>query len=142
MVVGLLARGLDGCRKIKPMEATEKLKIYNKMLKVMFFITFITCVPPVAYYGWARANGSLPSEAEWQKIGGNHGPWWGEPQEIFMYLPGFAMLAYPTTTILFTIAMMLEMKGQRIVTFAKGVASAIIIFVVGYRLFFIFWTVD
>ena len=33
---------------------------------------------PFVLYWWARAGGSLRSEAEWLELGSNHGPWrWG-----------------------------------------------------------------
>lgn len=48
----------------------------DRRLRAAFIAWFVAAlVVPLAVVGVARVAGALPSQAEWAKSGGNHGPW-------------------------------------------------------------------
>ena len=125
------------------MDENEQVQASCQVLKVMFFITLFICIPPLVIYGWARFTGALPSEAEWIHRGGNHGPWWDQPQGIIIGLAWLVIITLPFITFLISIALSLSIEKQRLLTLAKGVALAIFQFAIGWFLFLpMLWAVD
>jgi len=125
------------------MPENEQARYFNRIFKWLFFITFVVCLPSIAMYFYARLTGSLPSEAAWNKRGGNHGPWWGEPQGTLIEYSLLAMLLLPCITFMFALATSLEMKLRKLKACNQLFALASFQFLVGFVVFFlIFWTVD
>lgn len=126
------------------MEQVEKLAWFHKVRRFLFLVTWVLYVPPLAIYSVARMNGTLPSEAEWAKQGGNHGPWWGEDLGFLILLGTLVMASLPCFTFLFTIAECCETeKGRALLALARGTALASFQLLVGFGVFWIvFWTID
>ncbi len=125
------------------MNIKEHLTGSNKIFVILFIITLVICVPPFALYGAARFTGSLPSEAVWASRGGNHGPWWDEPQGFLITLACLAMMAMPFVTFFLGLALSISVKNQRLLTFIKGLALATFQFGLGYVLLTsVFWVTD
>lgn len=125
------------------MQENRQTHFFNRIYLWLFFATFAICLPSLAVYCYARFTGSLPSEAAWNKSGGNHGPWWDELQGVFITLSFLAMLALPWVTFLFALAMSFQSKTHKLFTFSKGLALAALQLVIGFALFLpILWTID
>lgn len=56
-------------------------------------------IPNAVYLVQSRFR-MIPSQKEWDKIGGNHGPWHGEWEEQLLMLCGFLILILILVTIL------------------------------------------
>ena len=125
------------------MEDNEQLTWHRKVLRVLFWLTWVIYIPPLALYGQARLNGSLPSEAVWEKRGGNHGPWWGETQGDFIQLWLLVMAALPYVTFLYALTASSEINTGTRSVLAKGIGLALAQFLAGFWVFLIvFWTID
>ena len=125
------------------MPENEQAAFFNRIFKRLFFATFAICLPSVVLYFYARLTGSLPTEAAWEKRGGNHGPWWDELQGVLIAFSFLAMLALPCVTFMFALAMSLQSKNQKLLTFSKGLALAAFQFTIGLAVCLpILWTVD
>lgn len=124
------------------METKEQVAITERTLKAMPVITLLAGAPPFFIYGWARLMGSLPSEHVWETRGGNHGPWWGQWQELSLALSLLAMMALPFVTLLLA-ALRVRWDEKRLLRFSQGVSLALLqIFCAHLMMAVLFWTID
>lgn len=124
------------------MEQAEKQAFIRKVLRVLFYATFILPALPTLLYFWGLSSGALPSDAEWSARGGNHGPWWGTGYDDFYHFAYLAMAALPYATFCYAVILSRGSKERKLPIFAKWAALAIVQFMIGFAVLMLtFWTV-
>ena len=119
-----------------------RLILQNLTLRVLILVTFVLGLTPLIIYACARLWFHLPDEVQWNKNGGNGGPWGNESLlEIFLVTPLFLLTFLPFVT--FTIGAALAVKQKRVILLAAAIALCIVQWAFAYwQLMVVFWTVE
>jgi hypothetical protein len=74
-----------------------------KLLRLLYPCTALLHSPPLILYGAARISGVLPDQEVWEARGGNHGPWYCEPQGDLLTLFFLGQLLLLPVTLLIVV---------------------------------------
>ena len=97
----------------------------NPTMKAVSLLTLILGVEPLFIYYCARLLFHLPSEQQWDKNGGNGGPWGNEPlPAIFTGIPLVLLAILPIATLAASIAIAVKEKRTELVAQGTVICAA------------------
>ncbi len=114
----------------------------NLTIKIILLVTLILGSLPLLIYYAARLWFQLPSEAQWDKNGGNGSPWGNEVWDaIFIFLPLLLLIFSPIITSAISIA--LAIRERRAVWLALGAVMCLVQWGFAYWQFtVVYWTIE
>ena len=104
-------------------------------------LTLLFGLVPLGVYAWARSTGAIPSEADWNLRGGNHGPLWGSDYSLLVYLQIFLLPLMIFWTALMTA--FYSWKQRSLFLLIGGIALVLLqLGLAFWQLMTIFWLFD
>ncbi len=119
------------------------LKPFDPTIDFLSALTICLGLAPLVLYAVGRINNWIPTQVEWEKHVGNHGPWFGLWQGDVVTLSCCAMMALPLLTISLCIALSLGAKEQKRQILTQGFVLSTIQFASLLLLInTVFWVTD
>ena len=114
----------------------------NLITKIILLVTLILGSLPLLIYYSARLWLHLPSEAQWDKNGGNGSPWGNEVWDlIFIFAPFLFLLLLPVVTV--AVSIVNAIKTRRATWLAFGIVLSAVQWALAYWQFIaVYWTIE